>query len=155
MGADVSSSNTSFPVCGTLPHGARGLQRSGLACLGTEFRTKSVVTLATGVWPSFVMDPPSTTTRMSARASSATPCGTPSTTLIDSAPPISTSGTEAPTSTMAPPSVGTRLTGLVLVQGGCGHSLCLVYGLVWLVTGMTILCRFEGRRPYISLRTTR
>ncbi|KAK1985540.1 hypothetical protein LZ30DRAFT_368200 [Colletotrichum cereale] len=132
--------DTSSPVCGTLLHSARGTRRSGLACLGSEFRTKSVVTLATENWPSFVTDPPSTTTTRSPKTLSATPRGTPSTTSAavstsgptavgSDSPPSTCTETPKPTRAMTPSSVGTRLTGLVLVHGfaAVAFAFCMIW----------------------------
>ncbi|KAK1502223.1 hypothetical protein CTAM01_05661 [Colletotrichum tamarilloi] len=96
--------NTESPVCGTLLRGSGESQRTGLACFGADFKTRSIQTLASNTWPTFITDPlPPSSSTSSASSPSATsrpqiasakPCATPTTATPSASPtsrPIKTS----------------------------------------------------------------
>ncbi|EXF77579.1 hypothetical protein CFIO01_10284 [Colletotrichum fioriniae PJ7] len=47
--------NTESPACGTLLRGSGESQRTGLACFGADFKTKSIKSLAANTWPTIIV----------------------------------------------------------------------------------------------------
>ncbi|OHE94602.1 hypothetical protein CORC01_10130 [Colletotrichum orchidophilum] len=85
--------NTQSPVCGTLLRGSGENQRTGLACFGSEFKTKSIQALATVRWPTFITEPPPPSTTSRPALASAKPCATPTATTLSESSTASMSST--------------------------------------------------------------